>query len=220
MANNGLLAGIEKKAINEFRKDLLEILRIAAGMDKYYAESNQDFDSYLKKFNSLIDSFNKKYKGLKLKFAKKTEALELSILIDEKSVKDAFANSGSKIIGVQSIGAKGFGTAAVSDPEGFSAELERAKDKLYISYYNPQAGTSNAFMQHDNKAKKVQLAYDADIENEPSAEFQIAAYYALSQGYNKKIKIDEEAATLGFSSLSDHNARADYHRKFDTHLTE
>ena len=220
MANNGLLAGIEKKAINEFRKDLLEILRIAAGMDKYYAESNQDFDSYLKKFNSLIGSFSKKYKGLKLRLEKKAEALELSILIDEKSVKDAFANSGSKIIGVQSVGAGGFGTAAVSDPEGFSAELERAKDKLYISYYNPQAGASNVFMQHDKQAKKVRLIYDADIENEPSAEFQIAAYYALSQGYNKKIKIDEEAATLGFSSWPDHNAKADYYRKFDTYLTE
>ena len=217
---NGLLAGIDKKSVNEFRKDLLGMLRAAKEMDGYYMVSNQDFDPYLKKFNSLIDSFNKKYKGLKLKLEKKAEALELSILIDEKSVKDAFANSGSKIIGLQSIGAKGFGTASVSDPEGFSAELERAKDKLHISYYNPQAGASNAFMQYDNKAKKVQLIYDADIENEPTAEFQIAAYYALSRGYSQKIKISEEAATLGFSSWPDHNASADYHRKFDTHLTE
>ena len=220
MANGGLLAGIEKKAISEFRKDLLEMLRIAAGMDRYYAESNQDFDSHLKKFNSLIELFNKKYKGLKLNLAKKAEALELSILIDEKSVNDAFANSGSKILGVQSVGANGFGKAMVSDPEAFSAELGKARDKLYITYYNPQAGTSNVFMQHDKKSKKVQIIYDADIENEPSSEFQIAAYYALSKGYSKKIKIDEEAATLGFSSWPDHNAKADYYRKFDTYLTE
>ncbi|MBI2208519.1 hypothetical protein HYU50_03410 [Candidatus Woesearchaeota archaeon] len=217
---NGLLAGIDKKSVNEFREDLLGMLRVSEEMERYYAESNQDFDSYLKKFNSLIDSFNKKYKGLKLKLLKKAEALELSILLDEKSVKDAFANSGSKLIGVQSIGANGFGTASVSDPEGFSAELERAKYKLYISYYHPQAGTSNVFMQYDKKAKKVRLIYDADIENEPSAEFQMAAYYALSQGYSKKIKINEEAATLGFSSWPDHSAKADYHRKFDTYLTE
>lgn len=220
MANNGLLAGIEKKAISEFRKDLLEMLRIAAGMDRYYAESNQDFDSYLKKFDSLIEIFSKKYKGLKLKLVKKAETLELGILIDEKSVNDAFANSCSKIIGVQSIGANGFGKVMVSDPEAFAAELDKAKDKLYITYYNPQAGTSNVFMQNDKKSKKVRLIYDADIENEPSAEFQIAAYYALSREYSKNIKIDEEAATLGFSSWPDHNVKADYYRKFDTYLTE
>ena len=220
MANNGLLAGLDKKSINEFRQDLLGMLRVGKEMERYYTESNQDFDSYLKKFNSLIDSFNKKYKGLKLKLAKKTEALELNILIDEKSVKDAFANSGSKIMGLQSIGANGFGTATVSDPGGFSAELERAKARLYITYYNTQSGASNVFIQYDQKAKKVQLIYDADIENEPSAEFQIAAYYALSHGHNEKIKMSEEAATLGFSSWPDHNAKADYHRKFDTYLTE
>ena len=220
MANNGLLAGIDKKSINEFRQDLLGMLRVGKEMERYYTESNQDFDSYLKKFNSLIDGFNKKYKGLKLKLAKKTESLELNLLIDEKSVKDAFANSGSKIMGVQSIGASGFGTATVSDPGGFSTELERAKAKLYITYYNPQSGASNVFIQYDQKAKKVQLIYDADIENEPSAEFQIAAYYALNQGYNPKIKIKEEAATLGFSSWPDHNVKADYYRKFDTYLTE
>ncbi|MBI2134457.1 hypothetical protein HYU09_00570 [Candidatus Woesearchaeota archaeon] len=220
MANNGLLAGIDKKSANEFRKDLLGMLRVGKELEKYYAESNQDFDAYLKKFSSLVDSFNRKYKGLKLKLEKKTESLELNILIDEKSVKDSFANSGSKIIGLQSIGANGFGAATVSDPEGLSAELEKTRGRIYISYFNPNTGTSNVFLQLDKKSKKVQLVYDADIENEPSAEFQIAAYYALSHGYNKKIKISEEAATLGFSSWPDHNVKSDYYRKFDTYLTE
>jgi len=41
--NNTLLGSISKKAINEFRKDLLQMLRIGKEFDKYYAESNQDF---------------------------------------------------------------------------------------------------------------------------------------------------------------------------------
>ena len=68
--NNTLLASINKKAINEFKKDLLQMLRIGREIDRYYSESQSDLDTYLKKFNSLINSFNKKYKNLKLKMIK------------------------------------------------------------------------------------------------------------------------------------------------------
>ena len=44
---NGLLAGIGKKPANEFRKDLLGMLRVREELEKYYAESNQDFGPYL-----------------------------------------------------------------------------------------------------------------------------------------------------------------------------
>ena len=46
---NGLLAGIGKKPANEFRKDLLGMLRVREELEKYYAESNQDFGPYFKK---------------------------------------------------------------------------------------------------------------------------------------------------------------------------
>ena len=71
--NNTLLPSIDKKAINTFRKDLLQMLRIGKEMDRYYAESNQDVDIYMKKFNSLVESFNKKYKNIKLKMVKKNK---------------------------------------------------------------------------------------------------------------------------------------------------
>ena len=117
--NNTLLASIDKKAINEFRKDLLQMLRIGKGIDRYYAEAQSDLDTYFKKFNSLIDTFNKKYKNLKLKAVKKTNEIDLKILLNEKNVRDCFETAASKIMGVQSIGTSKFGTATVSDPEAF-----------------------------------------------------------------------------------------------------
>ena len=219
--NNTLLASINKKAINEFRKDLLQMLRIGIELDKQYAGSNQDVSSYIKKFNSLIDLFNKKYKNLKLKQVKKTDHIDLKLLLNEKSVRDCFENAALKIIGVQSIGTSKFGTAGVSNGGDFSNELEKTKNKLYLTYYNPQAGTTNVFLQYDKKEKKVQLTYDIkEIENYPNPEFQLAAYYALNQPYNKKIDIHDEGATLGFSSLMLHSEKAEYIRKFDPHLTE
>jgi len=219
--NNTLLASINKKAINEFRKDLLQMLRIGNEIDRYYAESQSDLDTYFKKFNSLIDSFNKKYKNLKLKMIKKATEINLKIFLNEKSVRDCFENAASKIMGLQFIGKSKFGAAATSNADAFSKELENLKNKLYITYYNPQTGTSNVFLQYDKKEKKIELIYEIkEIENEPSPEFQLAAFYALSQPFNKKINIHDEGATLGFTSLLSHVEKAEYIRKFDPQISE
>jgi len=219
--NNTLLASINKKAINEFRKDLLQMLRIGKEIDGYYAGSHSDLNTYMKKFISLIDAFNKKYKNIKMKIVKRTSEIDLKILLNEKSVRDCFENAASKIIGLQSLGVSKFGTATVSDPEAFSKEAEKTKNKLYITYYSPQTGTTNVFLQYDKKEKKVLLVYSLEeIENEPSPEFQLTAYYALNQPYNKKINLHDEGATLGFSSWQTHIEKAAYFRKFDPHMTE
>ena len=68
--NNTLLGSINKKAINTFRKDLLQMLRIGQEMDRYYGRSDSDLDTYIKIFNYLIGSFNKKYKNIKMKAVK------------------------------------------------------------------------------------------------------------------------------------------------------
>ncbi len=218
---DGILGSIDKKAMSEFRKDLLQMLRIGKWVDKYYAESQSDLDVYIKKFNSLIESFNKKYKNIKLKLALKTNEARLRILLNEKDVKECFANSASKIAGVQSVGSSNFGTAAVSDAAAFAAELEKAKSKLCITYYSQNAGSSNIFLQYDSKEKKVELFYDLkEIENEPNPEFQLAAYYALNEEYNKKIDLTEEGSSLGFFSIPTFVEKADYQRKFDPHIGE
>jgi hypothetical protein len=211
-----LLASIDKKAISTFRKDLLQMLRLGNEIDRYYAESNSDTGTYLKKFNSLVGIFN-----IKMKIVKKTNEINLKILLNEKSARSCFENAASKIIGVQSIGSSRFNAAIVSDAEAFSNELEKAKNKLYITYYSPQTGSSNIFLQFDKKEKKVELVYEMkEIENEPSPEFQLAAYYALSQPFNKKINLHDEGATLGFSHIPGHVEKADYFRKFDPHISE
>jgi hypothetical protein len=214
--DNPLFASIDKSAIKTLRKDLLQMLKAGKGMDRYYFEAKQDFDDYLKKFEALVDSFNKKYKGIKLKIVKKTEGMNLKIFLNEKSISSCFQNSASKIIGLQAVGTSSFGTATVSDTQSFSNEIERAKSKLYITYYSSKTGTTNIFLVYDKKEKKVELVYELEeIQNEPSPEFQIAAFYALSKGHNKKIDLHDEAGTLGFTYMPYHADRGDYRRKFD-----
>lgn len=221
MADPTLPSSIDKKSVNEFKKDLLQMLTIAKGMDIHYAESNEDIDDDIKQFDSLIKNFNKKYKNLTLKLIKRQDSLELKIFLNDKSIKHAFTNSASQILGLQSIGVKAYGTAEVSSPDQITNELNKAKNKLYITYYNPQTGSSKVFLKYDTKSKKVELVYDLnEIENEPSAEFQIAMDYALGQGYNQKIKIYEEASTMGYSLFPDYLRKRKYHEKHDPHLTE
>ena len=218
---NGLLSSMDRKALSEFRKDLLQMLRIGKWVDKYYAESQSDLDIYIKKFNSFIESFNKKYKNIKLKLAIKTNEVSLRILLNEKDVKECFANSASKIAGVQSVGSSNFGTAAVLDAAAFARELEKAKSKLCITYHSPNTGTSNVFLQYDPKEKKVELFYELrEIENEPNPEFQLAAYYALNEACNRKIDLGEEGAALGFFSIPTHVEKAELLRRFDPHIGE
>jgi hypothetical protein len=216
-----ILSSIDRKAVNEFKNDLLQMLRISYGLDKYYAESNPELDDCLKKFKSLIDKFNRKYKGLKIKVVKKIDSISLQIFLEEKNAKECFANSASKIIGLQSIGYSKFGAVAVSDTEALSQELEKCNNKIYLTYYSPQTGTSNIFLQYDSKEKKVQLIYTSkEIENDPSPEFKLAAYYALNKGYDKKIKVNGEGAALGFSSMLSHVEKMEYSAKFDPPITE
>ena len=71
MAEMGLLANIERMAINEFKKDLWGFIRVSKKIDKSFSKSHSDVDLYLKKFESLAQSFNKKYKNLQFKLVKK-----------------------------------------------------------------------------------------------------------------------------------------------------
>ena len=71
-----------------------------------------------------------------------------------------------------------------------------------------------------SKTQRSFLQEIKEIENESSQEFQLAAYYAVSQPFNKKINIHDEGATLGFTSLLSHVEKSEYIRKFDPQISE
>ena len=216
-----LLSTFEKKDISDFRKDLLQILRIAKNADKYYVQSNADLDAYFDKFSSLVEAFNKKYKGIKLKMKIKTNEVDLKMYLSEKSVSNCFANCASKVIGLQAVGSSKFGAAGISDTAAFTNEIERIKEKLYTTYYNPETGHSNVFLHYDSKEKNVEIAYSFDdVSAEQGPEFQIAAFYALREGVNKNIDIQGTGSTLGFSFIPSHAEKAEHFRKFDRHIAE
>lgn len=221
MPNNDILGEFNPNDVNAFKKDFMQLIKVGAEIDRYYGEAQHDLDTLIPKFEKLVEQFNKKYKGIKIKAKKTIEHFKVRLLVKEKNVKDFFANSASRIHGLKSVGRTNFNQIDISDAEKFAAFLDSLMDKVYISYVDPESGTSTIAAMADAKEKMVELVYNpVEIINENSAGFRICAFYALKFGFNKKIEIYGSASTFGFSNLMDEIEKREWYDKFDPRFLE
>ena len=221
MTNNDLLSEFSSVEINQFKKDFIKIIKVGAEIDRYYGEAQHDLDTLIPKFEKLSEQFNKKYKGIKIKTKKSIEHFKLRLFIKDKGVKDFFANSASRIPGLKSVGKTNFNQVEVSDTEKFARFLDSLSDRIYISYLDPESGTSTLVAVFDNNKKMIELIYSpSEIMNENSSGFKICALYALKEGYNKKIEVYGDASTFGFSNLLDEIEKREWYDKFNPRFLE
>ena len=220
MANNDILSAISQKDIKAFSKDFSQLLRVASEIDRYYGRW-EDIGKYLPKFDKFVDLFNRKYKNIKVKVLRKIDSIDVKIMLNEKTVKDLFNNCASKIIGLKAIGTKSFGAADITETEKFADEVDKIKDELYLTYNIPKIGIYSVFLLKNRDKKMVELRWEIkESINETSPDFKICAYYALKNGYNKKIKLFEEGATFGFASLLTRKERHEWLHKLNPHFLE
>ena len=221
MANNDILAEFSPADINHFKKDFMQMIRVGAEIDRHYGEAQHDLDILIPKYEKLVEQFNKKYRGIKIKTKKTIEHFKVRLLVKEKNVKDFFANSASRIHGLKSVGRTNFNQIEISDAEKFAAFLDSLMDKVYISYIDPESGTSTIAAAADAKEKMVEIVYNpVEIMNENSAGFRICAFYALKEGFNKKIEIYGNASTFGFSNLLDEIEKREWYDRFNPGFLE
>ena len=221
MANNDLLSEFSAADINIFKKDFAQMIKVGAEIDRYYGEAQHDLDTLIPKFEKLIEKFNKKYKGLKIKTRKLIDAYKVKILVKERDVKEFFAKSASRISGLKSVGRTNFNQVEVSDAEKFARFLDSILDKIFISYSDPETGTSTIAAEFDRKEKMIELIYNpVEMMNEASAGFRICAFYALNNGFDRKIEIYGDASTFGFSNLLDEIEKREWYDKFNPRFLE
>ena len=221
MASNDILSEFNQYDMSVFKKDFIQTIRVGAEIDGYYGKAQHDLDSLVPKYEKLTEQFNKKYKGIKIKTKKSLEEFKVRLFVKEKSVKDFFANSASRILGLKSIGRSNFHQVEINDTENFAMLLDSLLDKVYISYVDQESGTSTIAAIYDRNEKMVELVYTfSEITNENSSGFKICAFYALNQGYDKKIEIYDEASTFGFSSLLDEKEKSEWYNKFSPRFLE
>ena len=221
MANNDILAEFSPADINHFKKDFTQMVKVGAEIDRHYGEAQHDLDILIPKYEKLVEQFNKKYRGIKIKTKKTIEHFKVRLLVKEKNVKDFFANSASRIHGLKSVGRTNFNQIEISDAEKFAAFLDSLMDKVYISYIDTESGTSTISAVLDAKEKMVEIVYNpVEIMNENSAGFRICAFYALKEGFNKKIEIYGNASTFGFSNLLDEIEKREWYDRFNPGFLE
>ncbi|MBL7054647.1 hypothetical protein ISS05_02730 [Candidatus Woesearchaeota archaeon] len=207
--------------VAHFHRDLIQLVRIAKEIDRFCEQRHSDIDRYIPKYNKFINSFNNKYKGITIKVKAGLEGINTQFLLKEKSIRAVFDNAVSKIIGLKAVGASKFNVADIANGNGFMKEVDKGKNKLHITYYDPELGMRNVFLTYDKQENKVELHYDdKQIVLENSPEFKIACLYALRDGFDKKIKVYEEGSVLGFDDLLSEKEKVEWDDKMNPKFLE
>jgi len=221
MPNNDILSEYGPSDVREFKKDFIQMIRVGAEIDRYYGEAQHDLDTLIPKFEKLTEQFNKKYKGLRIKTKKNIDSYKVMIFLKARDVKEFFAESASRIPGLKAVGRTNFSQVDISDAEKFARFLDSPLDKVYISYLDPESGTSTVAAEFDHKERMIEIIYDpVEISNENSAGFKLCAFYALKNGYDRKIEIYGDAATFGFYNLLDEIEKRQWYDKFNPRFLE
>ena len=221
MANGDILSELNSSDIAHFKKDFAQMIKVGAEIDRYYAEAHRDLDIMIPKYEKIAEQFNKKYKGIQIRTRKTIEHFKVRIFANVRDIKEFFAGSASKIPGLKSVGKTNFNQVDVSNVEKFAQFLDSILDKVYISYLDSETGTSTLAAALDRKEKMTEIICSpSEFMNENSAGFKICVYYALKDGFDKKIEVHGNASTFGFFNLLDEIEKREWHDKFNPRFFE
>lgn len=210
-----IISSLDSGDFNEFKKDFFELIRVHKGIRHEYSRFTKDVDKYLKEFNGILVLFNKKYPNILLRLRK--AGLELRIFVREKSVKEVFMNAASKLNGLKGVGSGDFGTVGIGEPDLVSKELDKAKNRLFISYSEHELSSSLFLEQHKKGIVELHLEEGIDKERHPG--FRLCAYYAVKDGI-KKIDLYERLIAIGFTDMPGLDKVRSFLKKFDPRLEE
>ena len=188
-----IIAVLDQKNFNEFKKDFIQLVRVYLGVKGEYSRSGKHADRYVTQLGEIISLFNKKYRNITLRIRHMSDGLQLGIFLKEKSVKDAFVNAASKIDGIKSIGVEDFDDVKIEEVDKFSRELDKTKDILFISY-DVQNVSGNISLEKQKNGDE--LHFGSGISRESSPAFKLCAYYAAKEV--NKLDVHERLAAIGF----------------------
>ena len=216
MANGDLLAEFSPSDISRFMKDFIQMMKVGIEIDRYYGMAEKDLDLLIPKYEKLAEKFSKKYKGLKITAKKGIDRFKVGVFAKSLGVKEFFAESASRIAGLKAVGKTGFNQVDVGDMRKFASFLDSISGKIFISYSDPESGTSTVAAAYSKKEKMVEIIYTpVEILADTSAAFRICAYYALRDGFDSKIEVYGDANTFGFFNLLSEIERREWYDRFN-----
>ena len=140
----------------------------------------------------------------------------MRVFIKSRDAREFFAESASKIPGLRSIGRTGFNHVEVNDVEKFARFLDSIMNKVFVTYTDAESGTSSFAAFLDKREKMTEIICSLpEMLNENSAAFRICAFYALKDGFDRKIEIYGNASTFGFFNLLNEMEKREWYDKFN-----
>jgi hypothetical protein len=185
-----------------FQKEIKEIARIIAGLQRASEESDPDLDKQLPKIEETFETFNKKYPKLAIKTEKRIDETITRVFIREQSVKKVFDDVASKLKGLFAIGLTGFDEANIQKADKFANIVNGITNSVFLTYTN-EGVSETIVLEYNEKMKMVELNYEIkSIVNPNTPEYQLLEEYA-SKETDKSVNVIEKCESLGFMDIED-----------------
>lgn len=182
--NDGILSGLVRKDVIHFSRDLYFIFEVLHQLDEDYGDmDSHTLEKDIKRFKEMVDDWNMKYPNLKFKF---------------------------KVDGIQCLLKVYF---LASTPHQLIPVLGKMNRFLRIEVYeNYENGLEAVYTDDDINSTvdentltlrpedgMVRLIYsEEDMQDPKSPEFRLCAYYAVKDGVNHDVDIENTARSFSF----------------------
>ncbi|MBI2139383.1 hypothetical protein HYU14_00545 [Candidatus Woesearchaeota archaeon] len=199
-----------------FKKELAELIRLKDGLENELRRKTNQFSAYADAAKKAFSLMGKKYPSLSVGLSVKPAGISVKILIRERSCKDAFLQA-ARIEGLSAIGTSSFNQVKVEETDKFSKEIDRLKNRLFLTYGAQNAMRSTMLL---SSAKKgwIEVAADFDIAlNNPL--IALLLQYA-SRGTQKKLSILEFTRSIGFTENPHLEQARSYFKGFDPKMDD
>ncbi|MFH2021340.1 MAG: hypothetical protein ABIJ34_08055 [archaeon] len=166
----------------EFVKEFYFVFNVLALLDQDYGQlDNSQTGKNLKKFKLMIKDWNKKYKDLLLDFQMDGISCKLKVFFDDDLPHLALL---------------------LKKMQRFIGFTKFSNEKLNAVFKEGTANDENSLTVH-NLGNRVELIYSKeDVQDPKSPEFRLCAYYALKNGFDKSINLNEKYENT-FSFISE-----------------
>ncbi len=191
-----LLSALDASDVGMFYRDFRLLMKLAVETDKGYARADSEISHNMPKYEEYIKLFNKKYPGILITPSANYERRFMPEIFikKEKSVKEAFLNSASKIHRVKAVSSSGcLQKDEMHDEAQLRRELSKMKNKVCVQYFGMKSPT--LFLSFNSARQMVEICYDPEtVCDSAGPEFKVIAYYAVK---DSEIDYDTDLQKIG-----------------------
>ncbi|MBS3136714.1 hypothetical protein J4401_07215 [Candidatus Woesearchaeota archaeon] len=181
-------------------RELREIVRITAGLERHSEENDPVLDKQVEKAKSIFSKFHEKYPAITLEISNDIQGLSVRIFLSSGLLESYKAASGIK--GLSAIGFNGFDEISAHDQEKI-ARAEKKISKQVFMTYALDIGTETIVLHWSEKKSMTELIYEIkSLANVHTPQYTLLIN-CMAKEHGKNIDILSDCYQLGFTDIED-----------------